>query len=570
MNENIQSGIKIDRRNKDIKLLEDATGKRVAYAKDFIEENNVLRRHYYTDKDEDLGLIESYQVSDDGSKNKFAIGVVIPKRSPTPMKFLQESREYNDTNSGIHEQIRLSNNMYLWEGIVGTSIDVLVDFAVTDGYWENVNSDIAKRILQYWSENVNNQNYNMSRGIKELAKEIVLEWFLAGNSLPYSVWKDTKEAKLRLRRSNVSLPMDIFLINPLAVKIPEESISFGMKEIYLNLNYGQNNLLNLNRMSEENTKKLQEYLKKINALTPKQKTKDGYLLLDNKYVYHIKRKGRGYHAWGTPYLTRAFSAFASKKKIKALDDSTTEGLINMVTIFKVGDPDNPKTWNPARIRAFANLLKSATASNYLVWSYDVETEQIGPKDEVLGFDDKYKQVNTEIKEALGLPAGLTIGSADSEKTVWITILSLIERLQDIRDKLIVYFEDQGRKVMVENGFEDEYPKYIWANTKLRNEEKVKDLVMKLYDRGILSIKTSIQEAGYDFEKEKGYREQEVREALEKIFSVRQLPFSSPNLGKDADDGEGGEEKDKNSGKKKKTKVKVEVEKSGRPEGSKKD
>jgi hypothetical protein len=408
------------------------------------------------------------------------------------------------------------------------------------------------------------QNYNMLRGIKELSKEIALDWFISGNSFPYAVWKDVKEAKMRLRRNYVSLPMDVFLVNPLTLKIPDEPINFGMKEIYLDLNYSEDDIIKLNRISSENTKKLQDYYKKINVLTNKSKSSDGYLLLDNKYISHIKRKSRGYQPWGIPYLTRAFGAFASKKRIKALDDSTTEGLINMVTIFKIGDKDNPKTWNPARIRAFAALLKSATASNYLVWSYDVATEQVGPKGEILGFEDKYKQVNSDIKEALGIPASLVVGSSDSEKTVWITILALIERLQDLRDKLVVYYEDKAREIMIENGFEEEYPRYVWSNTKLRNEEKIKDLVMKLYDRGLLSVKTSIQEAGYDFETEKEYRDDEIKEKLSEIFTVRQLPFSSPNLGADKENTDDDQEDDRVNNKRKK-KIKVEVEKTGRPQ-----
>jgi len=541
--------IRVDRRSKDVKLVEAVSGKRVAYVKDFAEENNILRRHYFSENNEDLGLVQDYQQTKEGEKQFLSVGAVIPRRSPTPIKYLEESREYNDAGADIHAQMRLSNNMYLWEGIVGTSIDILVEFLVTDFYWKNVENDVAKRILNYWSENINKQNLNMFRGLKALSKEIVLDWFLSGNAFPYAVWREAKEAQMRLRRDSVSLPSEVFLLNPFSIKIPEEPVSLGMKQIYLDVGDYATSVKNLDKYSNENAKKFAEYLKNIDAIKNVKNINDGYLPLDNKYVTHVKRKGRGYQPWGIPYLTRAFGAFASKKRLKALDDSTTEGLINMVTIFKIGDKDNKLTWHPSRIRTFIQLLQNPTASMYLVWSYDVATETVGPKAEILGFEDKYKQVNNDIKEALGLPMGLVLGSSESEKNVWVTILSLIERLQDPRDMLKIYYEDLARKIMIENGFINEYPVYEWADTKLKNEDKVKDLVMKLYDRGLLSVKTAIQKAGYNYEDEKLYREEEVRDKVEEIFSVRQLPFSSPNLGKT---------------KEKEPTQKVEVEKTGRP------
>ena len=72
------------------------------------------------------------------------------------------------------------------------------------------------------------------------------------------------------------------------------------------------------------------------------------MALDNVVVH--QRKKAPYNDWGTPYVARAFASLAIKHKLRSLDMDTVEGLINSITIFRVGTKDHvAKT---ARINAF--------------------------------------------------------------------------------------------------------------------------------------------------------------------------------------------------------------------------
>jgi hypothetical protein len=225
-------------------------------------------------------------------------------------------------------------------------------------------------------------------------------------------------------------------------------------------------------------------------------------------------------------LTRSFGAVAHKRKLKALDDATTDGLINKITVFKIGDKDNPKTWKPERIRAFARLLSSPTATMYLVWAYDIDKIEVGPSGDVLNFDKKYENANRDILEALGVPTTLILGAQGGNlQDIWVTVLALLERLEDFRKNAAIYFSNIGREIMINNGFGNIYPKLEYGPVMLRNEEKVKDLILKLYDRGLLSFKTAIRDAGYSYEKELKIRREEAKEELDKVFMRRDLPYS---------------------------------------------
>jgi hypothetical protein len=518
--------IKVDRRKKEIRAIESASGKKVAYAKQIQEgDDNYLKTYYYTDSGENLGGVDDYDIASDSG---FATGTVIPRKHPTAMQYLSEAREYNDETADIYQQIELSNKLYLWEGIVGTAIDILTEFAVTPIYFDPLKDSRANRILDFWSKRVNRDNPNMGTGLTALAKECALEWFVAGNVFPYVDWQEEVRDREMGLRNPISLPMSIRLLNPLSIKIPPGPTEFGQKIIKMRLSEEV-----LSAISSYHSSRLSEDQKLLYRALPSELRRankidgDGYVTLDPRYVDHIKRKERSYFAWGVPYLTKVFGAVAAKKKLRALDDSVTDGMINTITIFKVGDKDNPQTWKPDRPKAFANLLKNPTGSLTLVWSYDVAIDRVGPDSDVLGFDKKYLQADNDIKEALGIPLDLITGSKGSQDNAWMAILALIERLQDFRDSMMVYIEGLARKILEQAGFPGEFPRVNWANLKLRNERETGQLVQWLFQNGLVSYRTVLQESGQDFDREMAYREEEKKDNLDKVFSRRDVPYGTP-------------------------------------------
>ena len=552
--------VKVDRRKKEIRFIENSTGSMVAYSRQFQGEGNKSKEYFYTKDDQCLGTLEQVQIDNDPVN--MAMGTVVPRKNPTALRYLTEAREYNDETADIYEQVRLCNKLYLWEGIVGTAIDLQVDFSVTPITFQNVKDDRAMKNLEFWKNNVNRDNNNMQTGVLGLLREFALEWYTAGNVLPYMRWDFVRDRELGLRNP-VQLPMSISLLNPLSIEIPDGPIEFGKKVIYLKVSdkllqavQPKNSLTNEDPEIELLRKYIGKNLRKKIDGSGRIILNTEEMSVDN--VQHLRRKGRSYHGWGIPYLTKCFSAIASKKRLRALDDSTTDGLINTITIFKVGDKDNPKTWSAARLSRFAQLIRNPTSSLTVVWSYDVEVEMVGPQGDILSFDDKYSQADRDIKEGLGIPSALITGTGGGNiADVWVTTLALIERLEDFRTAAATYLNQVARQIMLQTGFDNEFPVVNWSNLKLRNERHVKEFIMGMFDRGLLSVKTSIQEAGFDYDQQLQYRKDEKRDKIEEIFTKPDLPFSSPsnvnNKKKPADP-----EKDQT------------VEKKGRPKGSKRD
>ena len=361
------------------------------------------------------------------------VGVVVPRGVKSSLSYLKSAREYAVApDNNIHDMIKMSKIMYVREGLVGTAIDIFVDYASTrmeiDGVGEK-----ERDILSHWARNVNRDNNNMTTGLQGLVNEMMLEYWVSGNVFSFRVDQKVPSQEIgskNIRNKRLTLPMEVYLIDPVFIEIPEAPTIIGSKRLFMNMD---DEVLSLLRSGDDETVAiLNGFPEDIrNAILAGNEK----IPLPMDFVTHIKRKSLGYQTWGVPYLSRAFGEFARKKKLQALDEATIDGLINQITVFKIGDikDESRQTWDPRRLRAFASLLSAPNHTNYLVWTPDVEVETVGPSEAILSFDDKYAQVDKQILQALGVPTVLLSGegaaSDRAEGNAYVGLSSLMEKIE---------------------------------------------------------------------------------------------------------------------------------------------
>jgi len=470
---------------------------------------------------------------------EMAMGVVVPRSKPNPTEFLKNIKDYNlDSvdDANIDKVIELCRKMVVWEGVVGTILDLLIELSVTPIKVTNLKSATAKKIAKHMTQNLNIGNNNVTQGLNAHNKLTAAEYFVSGNVFNYEKWS---RVRISGSKSEVfKLPMSIVPIDPTIIDIPKESVVFGKKVFRLDLKklrgvgYGSYSRNNDN-----------EFLKLLPLRVRKaiEDNKD-FLEIKDDEIYHIKRRGSSYSGWGVPYLSRAISSIASKKRLRALDDGTIEGMIHSITILKVGDPNNEATWNPARLRALESLISSPSPSLTLIWSYDIDILHVGPSGDVLNFSDKYAQVNHDIITALGVPLSILTGQGERAGDMWISVLLLIERLKEYRDEFKIYWEHILKKAFVANNLPEEEPTVSFTRQTIRPED-IKNAVMIMYDRGLLSKEATLEELGYDIE---GMAKQLKDEAqkYQDLFVPPALPFTSKTTDKEPDKDDTEPEEDK--------------------------
>ena len=238
-----------------------------------------------------------------------------------------------------------------------------------------------------------------------------------------------------------------------------------------------------------------------------------------EYIFHIKRKSRDHEAWGTPFLSRVFAAVSKIRKISRLEEATIEGLIALLTIFKIGTDEFPAS--PGRLAAAKALLEDPSASTTLVWAHDIDVKQVGPDGKILSFKDKFQEAYAELKRCFGVVPGLL---GETANVTYEDLLAMEKRLETMRNIFKTFIEVIYKQIADENGYPDIYPKCKMARMNLYDDAAIKNQVINFYDRGLIDPEVALTEAGYDYDGVLQKKKRNKKDA--KLFMPPKLPFSN--------------------------------------------
>lgn len=507
-------------------------------------------------EDAELLILDKKEEETNGvSLDEFAQAISSPRPGRTSESYLNllsdfsvvnESGEY-ESESKIKDAIKLSYRLYEMDGVVANTIDTYVDFSISDFQFHGVKNDNLKNLLEDFKRNVNKSNPLIERGVLALASYMSKQDYLAGN-----VFAEKKVAKrskrINGRKRTYTTITSVHMYDPQKISIDEFNAS---APILVQVNDNLGGVLDYIKRNGL-TRTREDFRKGLMSRWPANVVKTALSLPSNIIksvrknsvgayqvylddIFVMQRKKSPWASWGTPYVTRAFRSLAIKHKLQSLDLSTIDGLINLVTIFKVGDKDRPAS--STRLQAFANLLQNAPRTNFLVWAHDVETESVGPKDKVLEMEKRYQQIDNQILEDLGLPQAFT-RTNNSSQDPWVQIMRLMERITRHRRKISLFLEDCATFIAKENGFKEgtDYENITvnWKRNNLMNPAEIRGLVIQLYDRGLISKSSAIWQIDGSLEKELQDRIREKSEkhsvdgeqlSVDELIVPPALPFS---------------------------------------------
>jgi hypothetical protein len=374
--------------------------------------------------------------------------------------------------------------------VVGTAIDILVDFAISGFRIEVYNKEL-QLIVDYLNENINSSVLNKDflfaypSGLFNFSKEIAFEWFISGNVFPFSEWKKT-----RVKGKSYTLPYKIINLNPQSIAIERYNNFTGATRLtYFPGGVVNDSSVDMGISVKNNSSILEETggsnLGGLMGLLSKESK-----ALDHRFVYHIKRKASGYRLWGVPYLTKIFTAVQSKRKLRYLDDQTIEGLVNYLVVFKIGSQDIESPYHivdSSRISAFKALIENPNASNMLVWPHDLQIETVGPDGKIMEFKERYDIVDRDIMRSLGVPSALLDGSGSGNVNImWVSVLSLVERIETVRHDIENYLRVLIKSIADANELAFNSFRVKWKPSNLRDEKTIKTLLLAFYDRGLFT------------------------------------------------------------------------------------
>jgi hypothetical protein len=400
---------------------------------------------------------------------------------------------YANLPTDPHRKIKLAVELYFKEPIVGSVVDTMVDFS-SSGFTNECDDAEIKKIYDKWCEEIN---------INDLLEKIFLEYYRSGN---VTIYRSTDKAKVRKRRrakgdskeidiTEYSFPSAYSVLNPMNVYI-NGNLMFGKEEVMLKLANEMTQML----ASPESPS---NYLADIPEVLRKKirQTQNGvFLPLENELVSRITRKKMDYERYASPFLERVFEPVMYKAKLRMMDMSTIEGLVNQLVTVTVGDKEFPAT--DEDLKAIAELFQTPNKAYTVFWNHTLKVTFHKPEGIDTLTSEKYKQVNEDIIAGLGISRTVVDGGGQGGgagfSSAWISILSLIERLDNARGKVKHWLEQEYKMVAEENNFKT-YPRVRFNNMNLREDTYIRDVLLAMYDRGLLDEEDILTETGRDYQ-----------------------------------------------------------------------
>ena len=391
--------------------------------------------------------------------------------------------------------IRDCVNAYKNVGLIRNVIDLMGDFAC-QGVSLVHRDKSAESFFQQWFKQVNG---------KERSERFLNNLYRSGQVVVYESYADVDEG---LRKYMKALAGDIKVKNPTKEdRIPFaytffNPLSLDVKadgDLYLNVS-GKAKIGGHFGTFDSQSQRTANMPKSVFDKLPKgmreqiNKNK-GQVRLENGRlsVFHYKKDD--WEQWADPMIHAIIDDVGMLEKMKLADMSALDGAISNIRLWTLGDFEHKILPTKEGIDRLRNILANNQGGGTmeLVWGPELKfTESNTEVHKFLG-SEKYNSVWNSIYAGLGVPPTLTgmSGNGGGFTNNFISLKTLVERLQYGRDLLIKFWQAQVEKVRKAMGFRYA-PEVVFDQMSLSDEAAEKNLLIQLADRNIISDETLLE------------------------------------------------------------------------------
>lgn len=251
------------------------------------------------------------------------------------------------------------------------------------------------------------------------------------------------------------------------------------------------------------------------------KNRQLYVQLNPQNCYTIQDVKSRWEKYAMPVGVAALKAFNKKNLISSFEDAQLNLGMKGFLHVKVGDKDIIKTPDKNAMIDVGQIFKNAINGFPLaVTAFNVSSEFIKVDTKELFTTDKYKNVNNEILSACGIASIVATGDSSSssfasaqininttEKRIIQNQRNVAEFIKWIIKKRAIDFRISSTKL----------PEFIFNSINLANDSTFKDEVLKIYEHGLLSRQTTIENLSFDFNQERERKQNEISGKLDEVF-----------------------------------------------------
>ncbi len=398
-------------------------------------------------------------------------------------------------------------HIYRTTGMVKNIIDLMSDFA-TEGIDIIHENDKQQKFYTAWSNRIGLKNR-----VEHIARTYFKEGTVAISAKHGTITKKEERALIaqgaviKLKKGNVlvteeakkrSIPIDYEIYNPSNLRKigpPRfQTVLFKVDDSLVKIvKKPKKNLTREEKIVIENTPN-----KFIKEIREQNKSRNVFVTLglerDDPDLTMINYKKDDWQSWADPLIFATLDDIKYKKLLRAADQEAARSIINALTIIKLGNTKEKLPPTKKEFEKIAKLLKTPTPTKTIVWNDLIEVvTAYPPVGEILG-KEKYEAVDNDILAGFGVSEVLVNGKGGNYATSFLSVKTLLERLETCRCEIEAWLRKELRKIMKAMGWK-EIPHIRFGRMNLRDEKAEKQILIELMDRKVISAETVLQHMG---------------------------------------------------------------------------
>ena len=400
-----------------------------------------------------------------------------------------------------HEVINMCYDFYQRGGIIGTVVNRLAELSITRV--ENGQRGRSDEENSFFEALLFRKPTRLHRFIHSMA----LEYFLSGMVLPRIDWETIPGSELspELISSKIYTVPVVDMYPPKLILV--SWIGWGKKEFRLKIPDKDIKLIKNEggKIKDQQQRYLlwqEQYPAMVQAVNSGQNS----ILLDTDAIL---RKEVSFTEYPTPYLFNVLEALTFKQQLRRMDYATAARIINAILLVTEGDKDFPITEETrgnldelkTQITAYTSTPSGTQRLFALFSNHTTKLQWISPDVAAMLNQDKYREVNEELQEGLGLAKILVTGeSGRSGQAAEVSTWAIQPMMEDLRTMILEWLTPVYEEAARRNNFTS-VPEPMFSPIKLQDFIKTAAVFAAAFKEGNVSRTTRDGMMGLNFQAE---------------------------------------------------------------------
>lgn len=442
----------------------------------------------------------------------------------------------DETSDGDHKQIKKKcRKAYRKCGLVRNIVDLMSDFTVQgmrvvhpvstiqtfhETWMDKVNAThVAERI----ANNLIKQGaYALQRTLAKLNDNDVQNFkhnLVIGKEL---------DADTDIAVKQSTIPWNYKFLNPATLDVMGDELALLANSVQYGVSVSQSLIQRIKSPKAFTDKELISKTSKdiINRI----RNGERVIPLDSEKTVVGHYKKDDYELWADPMIYAVLDDIIMLNKMKLADICALDGAISNIRLWRLGSLEHKILPNPAALAKLSDILINNVAGGTvdLVWGPELDFKETASDHYKFLGNSKYEAVLNAIYAGLGIPPTLTGGASTQGMTNnYISLKTLLERLNYIRGIILNFFNNELRRIQKAMGFA-KTATIEFDRMTLSDEAAEKALILQMVDRDIISVETAQERMGENPELEQLRLKKEAKKRLNKKLPVKAGPYHDAN------------------------------------------